>query len=535
MISFVSTKPATRNRLIAATLAVGLIVAPTCVLRAAKAKPASAKPKSAPKPAMVKSGEAMGILRTQKPTTELSLSVGRGQLINLPSPITDVFVANEGVADVQVRSATQIYVFAKAAGESSVFATSKSGAVVYSANVRAGKNVNSIDQMLKLAMPDAAITATTMNDLVLLTGTVAGPDDSAQAESLVQSIVGDAVKVISRLRTATPLQVNLQVKIAEVSRSLIKDIGVNLLNRDTTGGFKFGVTQGRPGAITTDPVTGAITVAGRQGATTFGLAGKFLGLDFASALDLAETEGLVTTLAQPNLTALSGETASFLAGGEFPIPVSQELGSVTISYRQFGVSLAFTPTVLADGRISMRVRPEVSELSTEGAVRLNGFDVPALTIRRAETTVELGSGQSFMIGGLMRNAQSNAIDRTPGLGNVPVLGALFRSTRYRKNETELVIIVTPYLVKPVSAGEIALPTDGFKAATDIERVLFGRTQSDKNGGPRPKPTATRTETIIAPSIGEVEPRSLPVTPPSATTRRGKKTAPINAAPGFSGN
>lgn len=575
-------KPHMLATILRATVALSLVVTPMGGAYAA-AKPRAAKAKA--RPAMVKPEPQFNALRAQRPTNDLSLSVGRGQLINLPAPISDVFVANEGVADVQVRSATQIYVFAKAVGESSVFATSKSGAVVYSANVRAGKNVNSIDQMLKLAMPEASITATTMNDVILLTGTVAGPDDSAAAVELVQSMVGESVKVISRIKTATPLQVNLQVKIAEVSRSLIKDIGVNLANRDNTGGFLFGIGQGRnfvsigdpstanfpsvpisnffPGATGTvkiNPATGQPlfgtpgeagatydfkNLAQGAGRTSIGLAGRFLGLDFASAIDLAETEGLVTTLAQPNLTALSGETASFLAGGEFPIPVSQDLGAVTVQYRQFGVSLAFTPVVLADGRISMRVRPEVSELSNEGSVRLNGFDVPALSIRRAETTVELGSGQSFMIGGLMRNAQTNSIDRAPGLGNVPVLGALFRSTRYRKSETELVIIVTPYLVKPVTAGSIALPTDGFKAATDIERVLFGRTQSDKNGGERPKPTSAPSATIVAPSVGELDPRTAPRLPTQAPVQQSraqnprddkkKRSAASDAAPGFSGN
>jgi pilus assembly protein CpaC len=541
----ISRKPSGLARILYATVALSLVTTPIGGAYAAKPR-AKAKPAMA-KPAAMKSESGFNALRLQKPTSDLSLSVGRGQLINLPAPIADVFVANENVADVQVRSATQIYVFAKAVGESSVFATSKSGAVVYSTNVRAGKNVNSIDQMLKLAMPEASVTATTMNDLVLLTGTVAGPDDSAEAVELVQSMVGDSVKVISRLKTATPLQVNLQVKIAEVSRSLIKDIGVNLQTTDSTGGFGFGVVQGRPGAITTNPTTGALSgqFSGRPNATTLGGFGKFLGLNIGSALDLAETEGLVTTLAQPNLTALSGETASFLAGGEFPIPISQDLGTVTVQYRQFGVSLAFTPTVLADGRISMRVRPEVSELSTEGAVRLNGFEVPALTIRRAETTVELGSGQAFMIGGLMRNAQTNSIDRAPGIGNVPILGALFRSTRYRKNETELVIIVTPYLVKPVTAGSIALPTDGFKAATDVERVLLGRTQGGSSGGERPKPTMAPPATVVGPTVGELSPSSVPALPLRAPAQQSqvqpprgdkkKRTETADAAPGFSGN
>lgn len=467
-----------------------------------------------------------GAPRAQRPANDLNLSVGRGQLINLSAPISDVFVANEDVADVQVRSSTQIYVFAKKPGESSVFATTRSGAVVYSANVRAGTNTNSIDTMLKLAMPEAAIQSTPMNGLVLLTGTVAGPEDSAEAERLVQAFVGDDTKVVSRLRTATPLQVNLQVKIAEVNRTLVKALGVNLLTSDPTSGFNFGISQGRAGALTINPATSTVNFSGLTSTTTIGLAGKFLGLDLGSAIDLAETEGLVTTLAQPNLTALSGETASFLAGGEFPIPISQDLGKITIEYKQYGVSLAFSPTVLADGRISMRVRPEVSELTTEGTIRLNGFEIPGLTTRRTETTVELGSGQAFMIGGLLRNTQSNTIDRAPGLGNVPVLGALFRSTRYRKSETELVIIVTPYLVKPVSASQIVLPTDGFKAATDAGRFLLGQSHSGTSGDKRPVPTEAPPATIVAPSVGA-----------SSSPKAGKQaeTSQAPAAPGFSGN
>jgi pilus assembly protein CpaC len=170
---------------------------------------------------------------------------------------------------------------------------------------------------------------------------------------------------------------------------------------------------------------------------------------------------------------LSGETASFLAGGEFPIPVSQSLGSITIEYKQYGVGLAFTPIVLADGRISMRVRPEVSELSNEGAVRLNNFLVPSLTTRRAETTVELGAGQSFMIGGLLRNRVTNTVEKAPFLGDLPILGSLFRSTAYRRDETELVIIVTPYLVRPAS-GQLALPIDGYRVPAQALRDHLGQ-------------------------------------------------------------
>jgi pilus assembly protein CpaC len=208
------------------------------------------------------------------------------------------------------------------------------------------------------------------------------------------------------------------------------------------------------------------------------------GLDVLSSLDIAAKDGLVTLLAEPNLTALSGETASFLAGGEFPIPVSQSLGTLSIEYKQYGVALAFTPIVLADGRISMRVRPEVSELSENGAVKLNGYVIPALTVRRAETTVELGSGQSFMIAGLLRNTSRNDIDKAPFLGDLPILGALVRSNSFKRQETELVIVVTPYLVKPVS-GRIALPTDGYRAPSDPVRNWEGQTYSSQ--GPAPAP------------------------------------------------
>ena len=411
-----------------------------------------------------------------RPSETLNLSQGTGTLVRLSAPMTDVFVANDTIADVQVRSSTQLYVFGKRSGETTIYATTAGGRVAYAATVRVGSNTGSLDEMMRLAMPDAAIQVTPMNNLVLLTGTVGSPGDVEEAQRLVQAYVGTTTQVVSRLRSATPLQVNLRVKIAEVNRSLVKQIGVNLLARG--GGSSFFGGQGNPGTFpTTNPDTGAVvpgTFNIAATGTTLGFAGKLLGLDVLSSLDLAETDGLVTTLAEPNLTALSGETASFLAGGEFPVPISQSLGSITIEYKQYGVGLAFTPFVLADGRISMRVRPEVSELSNEGTIRLNGFNVPALTTRRAETTVELGSGQSFMIAGLLRNANTNDVTKAPFLGDIPILGALFRSTKYRRSETELVIIVTPYLVRPVS-GQLALPTNGYRAPTDGQRVFGNKT------------------------------------------------------------
>ncbi len=421
-----------------------------------------------------------------KPTRSLSLSLGEGQMINLTKSVANVWTSNPDVADVYVNSPRQINIFGKKMGDATIIATAKDGSLVYGANVHVSQNLSSVNDMLRAAMPDSDISVTTIGQVAVINGTVASPDDAAQAETLVTSVLnpgikpGDPLNIVplNRLRTATPLQVTLKVRIAEVSRDLLKSIGVNLFSKDSTSGFKFGIGQG-VNAAGGSP----FSVSPIAGGTTLGAAGKLFGLDLSGALDLAETDGLVTTLAEPNLTALSGETASFLAGGEFPIPVTQGSGNgsaVTIEYKQFGVSLAFTPIVLADGRISMRVRPEVSELSDAGAVKLGGFTVPALTTRRAETTVELGSGQSFMLAGLMKNSNNNSIEKAPLLGDLPIIGALFRSTKFRRQETELVIIVTPYLVRPVN-GQMAMPTNGYRAPSDAQQFLEGQTYTGVSG------------------------------------------------------
>lgn len=497
-----SSKPSFKATALARTLAIGLVSA---TIVSAPSAPVSAQ-------------------ATQNASSSIDLSVGRGRLISLPAPMTDVFVAKDDVADVQVRSSRQLYVFGKAPGETSIYATDASGRVVYSTVARVGNNIETIDQMLSLAMPDANISSNTMNGFVLLTGTVQSPDDAAEAEHLVQAFVGEGTKVLSRLRTATPLQVNLQVRIAEVNRTLVKEINGNVLSRDRDGamgnGFLGSVVRGRRigeilyGGEGTPPLPPGSTgyrFETPSGTNSFGVAGRLFGMNLMAALDMGERSGMVVTLAQPNLTAISGETADFLAGGEFPVPIPGNLAGTTIEYRKYGVSLAYTPTVLSNGRISLRVRPEVSELSTEGAIQMEGFQVPALTIRRAETTVELGSGESFMIAGLMNNRSIGAIDKVPGIGDVPLLGMLFKSDSFRRGETELVIVVTPYLVRPVSANEIKLPTDAYRNTDDLTRLLLNQTGDGVTGGERPKP---RLDT----SVGD------------ADRPRGSSSDP---APGFS--
>ena len=484
----------------------------------------------------------------EAPTREIHVSVGQGEIINLPTYAASVWVSNPTAADVYISNPRQIHLFGKGFGETTVFATSASGAVIYSANVVVGQNITSIDRLMHAAMPEANVHVEVIGQVAVMTGTVASHQDVAQAETLVAGLLngvkksGDAgaLTIINRLKTSMPMQVNLQVRIAEVSRSLLRTIGTNIVTRDTTGGFKFGLSRGgSPGTISgigntqnlplldpslrygypanTLPLTPFDPASGQfvNAATTFSaltnpsninrlnLAGHFLGLDILSALDLGEQIGLVTTLSQPNLTALSGETAEFLAGGEIPIPQSQGLGAVSVEFKKYGVSLSYTPTVLSNGLISMRVRPEVSDISTQGAVTLNGFSIPALTVRRAETTIELGSGQSFMIAGLLSNNANHTIEKMPGAGDIPILGSLFRSTSFQKNETELVIVVTPYLVNPVNANDIKLPTDGYQSPNMIQQVLGHMDSDGKTGGDRPKPSLAPSP-ANNPQIGDAD-------------------------------
>ena len=498
---------------------------------------------TAPAPAFAQAGSG-----TYRPANQVLLSVGEGELISLPRNVVDVWTSNPGVADVNVTSPRKLGLFGKAPGEATIIATAADGSVVYGASVRVSQNITSVNEVLKAAMPESNITVTHVGQIAVMNGTVPSPADSAQAEMLVRTLLNPGVNTsdpntplaimpVNRLRTATPLQVMLQVKIAEVSRSLVREVGVNLENIDPTGGSTgFVFNRGRDvGQFNEGGKTFSFNPPASGGSIGMRLNNLF-GLNVAGALDLNENNGLVTMLAEPTLTALSGETASFLAGGEFPIPLASGLGGTSIEFKEYGVSLAFTPTVLEGGRISMRVRPEVSELSSEGSIRINGFQIPSLTTRRTETTVELGSGQSFMIGGLMRNGGSNSIERTPGLGNIPILGSLFRSNSFRRNETELVIVVTPYLVKPVNAGQIALPTDGLHTATTTERVLLGREVKGRSDERRPGPTSA-APVAVTPGVGGFS--QAPVRQPAPATAQRQSAAirpqPATAAPapGFS--
>jgi pilus assembly protein CpaC len=297
----------------------------------------------------------------------------------------------------------------------------------------------------------------------VLSGQVETPAEAEDAMRVATRFVAGAerARIINRLTVNAPTQVNLRVRFAEVSRDIVRAIGFNWDGIGRIGDAAVGIAVGRPVVVPTD--TGVAINTRAEGANS--LFGTFTNgdVDLSVLLDALDNRGAANVLAEPNLTALSGVPASFLAGGEFPIPVPQQQNVTTIEYKRFGVSLSFVATVTDGNRINLKVQPEVSQLTSVGAVTLNGFLVPALTTRRVETTVDLASGQSFAIAGLLQSAGRDDLKRFPGLGELPVLGALFRSRRFERQETELVVVVTPYLVRPVAAAALAeprAPSDG---------------------------------------------------------------------------
>jgi len=418
-------------------------------------------------------------------TIPLVVDVDGAQLIDLRETATTVFVANPEVADVQVPgapNATKFVVFGKKAGSTTVFALARSGRVSsYAVTVR--RPVNQIAAALQEAVPSAHVEVASSPNGLTVSGTAGSPRDAERLKAAASQYLGDKDTLNFNVAIPAATQVNLRVRIAEISRSADKEFGFNW-SAISSGSMAFGLLTGRaPVSTITNAATGALTSNfGDFARSTSGLDSLGIGyhnksgsVNVSGLIDALATEGLVTVLAEPNLTAISGESASFLAGGEFPVPVPQGLQQITIEWKKFGVSVDFTPVVLDPTRLSIKVRPEVSELTTTGSVVINGTTIPGLAVRRAETTVELASGQSFAIAGLFQNNSSNQIQRFPWLGDIPILGTLFRSTSFQHNESELVIIVTPYIIQPVAqTSELHLPTDGVVLASDFERILLGR-------------------------------------------------------------
>jgi pilus assembly protein CpaC len=380
----------------------------------------------------------------------VQLPVSQGQLIRLDKPVTSVFIADTEIADVGIKSQQLIYVFAKRPGTTTIYATDEGDNVLASITLVVTHNIGQLNQVMAQAMPGRNVQVQSISGGIILSGSVPSAVEAEDARRLAESYLGQGEQVINRLQVTMPNQVNLRVRIAEINRNTLKNLGINWAAVAGNADVAFGLVTAFPALLSN--ITGTATVNTEH-------------FDLTATLDLLNQQGLATLLAEPNLTAISGETASFLAGGEIPVP--QEVdddGDITIELHPFGVQLAFTPTVLGTNRISMRVRPEVSALSAANSITIGtgatAVTLPGFTVRRAETTVELASGQSLAIAGLVRADQAIAADKVPGLGDIPVLGELFKSDRFNRNESELVIVVTPYLVEPVSSPDmIALPTD----------------------------------------------------------------------------
>jgi pilus assembly protein CpaC len=391
----------------------------------------------------------------------ISLVVGTGQLIRVDGDFASLFVANPDVADIQVRSSRMLYLTGVGVGETTLFALDETDNVLMSSNVRVTHNTQALQQGLSRVAPGQSVQATSVDRSLVITGTVASPEQADNVLQVAHQFVDDPLRVINRMSIAQPTQVNLQVRIAEVSRNVDRQLGIrwNELSYGLGAGSRIGFVGGR----------GAGDSPGSFGAG-YQRSGR---LNVDVVLEALSEEGLVAVLAEPNLTARSGEPASFLAGGEFPYPVAQDSGSVGIEFKQFGIQLNFTPTVIDGDQISLKVGTEVSDLSFTG-----GSNIPSLSTRRAETTVDLGSGQSFAIAGLIQNSSATTANKMPGLGSIPVLGALFRSSGFQRGQTELVIIVTPVVVSPTSAARLRTPVDHYLPPNDFERILFGRVQGD---------------------------------------------------------
>ncbi len=406
-----------------------------------------------------------------------NIEVNKGRVIRLGVAASSVVVANPAVADVQVISPHLLYINGKDIGETSILAVNDNEEVILHANIAVTHNLSKLRKAVKEALKDGEVTVNSTDNAIVLKGNVASPYIAEKVQKLAATFLrGNNQSVINLLETSQGDQVMLKIKIAEVSRTELKRFGISLESLLNAGNFVFGLASGS--AIGT--VASGILASTSEGSNAMGFGYNGGNFDINSVIDMLEDDGLMTILAEPNLTTKSGVTASFLAGGEFPIPVSGQNDAVTIEYRPFGVSLNFTPVVLDENKISITVSPEVSSISSINSVVADGFQIPSIITRRASTTVEVGSGESFAIAGLLNRSDRNDISKIPGLGNIPVLGSLFRSTKYQQEQTELVIIATPYIVRPVeSETMLATPVDGYKPASDIERILYGKLYSEE--------------------------------------------------------
>jgi pilus assembly protein CpaC len=405
----------------------------------------------------------------------LSLGIGKSIVIDLPRDIKDVLVADPKIANAVIRSAQRAYIIGAAVGQTNIVFFDAAGQQIAAYDIAVKRDLNGARAALKQTLPNTDIQIEGLGDGVILTGSVSSPIEAQQAGDLVARLAGGADKVVNSIAVRGRDQVMLKVTVAEVARSIIKQLGIDLSANLNYGTAVVKFNNSNPFTVSNGPL-----VPGNAATTSFGAAPSV-----QATLRAMESAGVVRTLAEPNLTAISGEAATFISGGEFPIPsgvtcqttTSSVLGQCiqTVTFKKFGISLNFTPVVLSEGRISLRVMTEVSEISNENSLAggAGGTTIPSIKTRRAETTLEIPSGGAMAMAGLIQDQTKQAINGFPGLAQVPVLGTLFRSRDYINNQTELMVIVTPYIVRAVAQKDLSRPDDGFAAASDPQADLLG--------------------------------------------------------------
>lgn len=428
----------------------------------------------------------------------VKVEINKGKMIKFDKPASSVVIADPTTADVQVVSPKMVFVYGKRIGETSLSAVGENDEPIFQGTIDVTHNLSSLKRTVGRVAPDAKVSFKTVDGGLVIDGSAASVQESENIRSVAAAFVGDRDKVVNMMTTGGGDQVTLQVKIVEMSRTDLKNLGVNLQTSITGGGI---VSQVVNGVLDPNNLISRATTSDTNILTKITSGQNSI----TSLIDALETQGLATVLAEPSLTTTTGKAASFLAGGQYPIPVAGQNGTVTVQYQPFGVSLNFTPVVMSNDRMSVLVNPEVSTLNFSNPIQVAGFTYPILDTRKAQATVELGSGQTFVLAGLLRNDTNNNISKLPGAGDIPVLGALFRSQKFQSNQTELVILVTPYVVHPVSeAKKIQTPLDGFKPPSDMERIALGSLYQQQ---PMPEkeqqvPAEIKKPELLSPSAGK---------------------------------
>src|SRR5579871_5784198 len=479
-----SNKPTTqviRAFALSTTFALALQVAPTCAAEGPQpSAPAATEAAASPPAAAADTSPAPSATSSIPVRTRfLSLGIGKSVVIDLPRDVKDVLVADPKIANAVIRSSQRAYIIGSGVGQTNVVFFDAEGQQVASYDIAIKRDLNGIRAALKQSLPGVQIEG--VGEGVVLSGSVSSPIEAQQAGDIASRLVGGPDKVVNSIVVRDRDQVMLKVHVAEVRRDIIKQLGIDL-----SASMNYGT------AVVNFNNSNPFTANGGPLVSSNGLSGSSIlrGLPTVSATMRAmESAGVVRTLAEPNLTAISGEAATFIAGGEFPIPGGYSCDPTThvcttqITYKKFGISLNFSPVVLSEGRISLRVMTEVSELSNDNAITVsqalsggatNSITIPAIRTRRAETTLEIPSGGSMAMAGLIQQQTKQAINGLPGLDSLPVLGQLFRSQDYVNNETELMVLVTPYVVRAVAQKDLSRPDDGFAPASDAQSALLAR-------------------------------------------------------------